>query len=422
MARFGGELTQKQVEHAKPPQGRRAVMLLDGGNLYLQASVGKDGSFNRSWVFRYEFDGARHDMGLGPVHTLGLADARERARELRQKIKAGIDPLDAKREAKRERLAKNAEQAKAVTFKACADMYLDAHSDGWKNPKHRAQWRSTLETYAYPVMGNLAVSDIDTSHVFKTIEPIWKQKTETAKRLQSRIENILGYATVRGFRTGDNPARWRGHLKALLPARGKIQKVKHHPALPYLDAPAFMAELRDRQSMSARALELTILTAVRTNEAIGATWEEIDLKGKTWTIPASRMKADREHRVPLSDRAVEILEGIPRQGRYVFSGAHKGQPLSNMAMLELLRGMRPGITTHGFRSTFRDWAAETTAVPNHVVEMALAHAIGDDVEKAYRRGDLLAKRTRLMKLWADYCGKPLPKGATVTRLHGAASR
>jgi integrase len=420
MARFGGELTQKQVEHAKPPQGRRAVMLLDGANLYLQASVGKNGSVNRSWVFRYEFDGTRHDMGLGPVHTLGLADARERALELRQQIKAGTDPLDAKREAKRERLAKKAELAKAVTFKACAGMYLDAHSEGWKNLKHRAQWRSTLETYAYPVMGDLAVSDIDTSHVFKAIEPIWKEKTETAKRLQSRIENILGYATVRGFRTGDNPARWRGHLRALLPARGKIQKVKHHAALPYLDVPAFMTELRDRQSTSARALEITILTAVRTNEAIGATWDEINLKGQTWTIPASRMKADREHRVPLSDRVVKILEGLPRDGRYVFSGSHRGR-LSNMAMLELLRGMRPGITTHGFRSTFRDWAAEMTTTPNHVVEMALAHAIGDDVEKAYRRGDLFAKRTRLMKQWADYCSKPLPKGATVTQLHGAGA-
>jgi integrase len=420
MAREIERLTPKQVANAKPKRGRTAALLPDGANLYLQATVAKDKSINRSWLFRYELDGKRCEMGLGPLRTVGLAEAREKARGYRQQLLDGIDPLDAKLEAreavKRERLAKLAEQARAITFRQCAEMYLAAHSPGWKNLKHAKQWRSTLETYAYPVLGDLAVADVDTAHVVKAIEPIWLRIPETASRLRARIESVLGFATVRTFRTGDNPARWKGYLATLLPARGEVAPVEHHAALPYSDVPAFMADLRGRDSMSARALEFTILTAVRTGETIGAHWGEIDLAAKVWAIPAARMKAKRDHRVPLSDRAIAILKAIgPHQRGHVFPGGRKGQPLSNMAMLELLRGIRPGATVHGFRSSFRDWAAETTSHPNHVIEMALAHAIGDKTEKAYRRGELFTKRARLMQHWADFCARP---PADVIPLHG----
>jgi len=417
------QLREMEVKNARPDKGRFVKRLLDGGGLYLQATTGQDG-VNRNWIFRYEFDGERHDMGVGPLHTIGLAKAREIALGLRQQIKAGIDPLESRAEAKRARLAKKAEQAKAMTFRQCAEAYIAAHANGWKSDVHRAQWSSTLSTYAYPILGELSVSDIETAHIIKAVEPIWHRIPETAKRVQSRIATVLDYATAREFRTGDNPARWAGLLDTLLPARGKIAKVEHHAALPHAEIPAFMAELRGRQSTSARALEFVILTGVRTSEAIGATWDELNLKGKTWTIPAGRMKSGREHRVPLCNRAIAILKAMPRNGASVFAGI-SGQPLSNMAMLELLRGMRPGLTVHGFRSTFRDWAAEKTSYPEFICEMALAHAVGDAVVKAYKRSDVISKRRELMKRWADYCAKPpkkkpeettLPKGATVTHL------
>jgi integrase len=341
--------------------------------------------------------------------TLNLVEAREKARLLRQQLVDGIDPFTARRQAKQERLAKLAAEARAMTFKQCAEACMKSHADGWKNAKHAAQWRSTLETYAYPVLGDLAVDDIATAHVVRVLQPIWKEKPETASRVRGRIEKVLGWATVRGFRSGDNPARWRGHLQELFAAKAKVRPVNHHAALPYTDAPAFMADLRSRNSLSARALEFTILTGVRTGETIGATWDEIDFAAKTWTIPASRMKAGKAHKVPLSDRAAEILASLPREGEHIF-------PLSNMAMLELLRGMRPGTTVHGFRSTFRDWAAERTSYPNHVAEAALAHTIGDKVEKAYRRGDLFEKRRRLMADWSTWCSRPGPTSATVTAL------
>jgi integrase len=404
-------LTVRQVVTAKPEKGRRAAMLADGGNLYLQATIGKDDTVRRSWVFRYELDGQRHDLGLGPLDTLNLVEARERARLLRQQLVDGIDPFTAKRQAKKERLAKLAAEARALTFRQCAEECIKSHSDGWKNAKHAAQWRSTLETYAYPVLGDLAVDDIATAHVVRALQPIWGEKPETASRVRGRIEKVLGWATVRGFRSGDNPARWRGHLQELFAAKTKIRPVNHHAALSFTDVPAFMADLRARNSLSARALELTILTAVRTGETIGATWDEIDFAAKTWTIPAARMKAGKAHKEPLSDRAAEILASTPREGEHIF-------PLSNMAMLELLRGMRPGTTVHGFRSSFRDWAAERTSYPNHVAEAALAHTIGDKVEKAYRRGDLFEKRRRLMEAWAEYCAKPTSRGKVVT-LRGA---
>jgi integrase len=387
-------------------------MLPDGGNLYLQVS--RDTShadrIYRSWVFRYELDGRRHDLGLGPLHTLDLADAREKAKSLRQQILDGIDPLGAKLQLKRERLARLAEQQRALTFRDCAERCIVANDANWQNDKHRAQWRSTLQTYAYPIIGHLAVDDITTAEIVKVLEPIWKEKPETASRVRGRIEKVLGWAAVRGFRSGDsNPARWRGHLAELFPAKGKVRKTEHHSALPFSEMPAFMLELRARDSVSARALEFTILTAARTGETIGATRDEIDLKAKTWTIPAERMKGKKGHKVPLCDRAVEILRGLDQRSDKIF-------PLSNMAMLELMTGMRPGVTVHGFRSSFRDWAAERTNVANHIVEAALAHAIGNKVEAAYRRSDLFEKRRKLMADWAAWCARPVPTGATVTAI------
>jgi integrase len=413
-------LKARQVINAKPKPGKFVNRLADGGGLYLQVTRSKEG-YNKNWIFRFERNDERHDLGLGPLHTISLAEAREKARHLRQQLLDNINPLEAKREKElnrqRERDAKKAEETKRITFRKCAEMYIEQHGDTWKNVKHAAQWPSSLETYAYPVIGDLAVGDVDESHLIKILQPIWRAKNETAKRVRSRIELVLGYATARKFRSGDNPARWRGHLKTLLGALRNGNE--HHAALPFDEAPALMQELRSRQSTSARMLEFLILSATRTNEVINAEWSEINLKEKTWTIPAKRMKTGREHRVPLSDRAVGILSTLDHRTRLVFAG-NQGKPLSNMAMLELLRGMRPGLTVHGFRSTFRDWAAERTSVANHIVEMALAHAIGDKTEKAYRRGDLFEKRRQLMKQWAVYLAKPLPVSATVTPLRKPA--
>src|SRR5262245_6610704 len=311
-------LTPKQVSNAKPRAGQDSVLLADGGNLYLQCTRGKEGHVRRSWLFRFELGGRRREMGLGALHTVGLAEARERARGLRQQLLDRIDPLEARDQAERARLA---EKARTVTFRQCAKSYIALHEDSWKNDKHRAQWDSTLETYAYPVIGDMSVRDVDSASILKVIEPLWRSKTETASRVRGRIEAILDYATASGFRTGDNPAR---HVVVALPKRSKLQKVKHHAALLYNELPEFMAELRRRESLSARALEFTILTVARTGEVIGARWPEIDLKARTWTVPAARMKAGKPHTVPITQRAVEILRGLPRRaGDRVF-------PLSNM--------------------------------------------------------------------------------------------
>ena len=404
-------LTEKQVRNAKPDAGKFVKRLSDGGSLYLQATVSNDG-VNRNWVFRYELDGARHDMGIGPLHTVGLAEARRKAKELRQQIVLdGIDPLQAKNEEAAERRAKaqaaRAVEAKAQTFKDCAERYLAVHGGRWKNAKHAWQWRQSLEAHAYPIIGDLNVADVDEGHLVRVLQPIWRKIPETARRLRGRIEAVLGYATVSKFRTGDNPARWRNHLQTLLGGTRKV--VEHHAAMPFVEAPAFMAELRGRKSLSASALEFAILTAARTGEVIGARWSEIDLKHKTWIVPAERMKAKREHRVPLCDRAVEILKGMDHRGDVVFGSAVTGKPLSNMAMLELMRGLRPGsgFTVHGFRSGFRDWASERTNFPREVCEAALAHTISDKVEAAYRRGDLFEKRRKLMEAWAGFLAKPV---------------
>lgn len=378
----------------------KAGMHFVGGVAGLALQVSGAGA--RSWILRKMIAGKRRDMGLGGFPDVTLAGAREKARQIRELVDQGIDPIEDRR-AKRATLA--AERAKAMTFAQCVTAYLDAHGDSWKNAKHRQQWANTLDTYANPIIGNLNVAAVDTGLVLKVLEPIWKTKTETASRLRGRIENILSWATVRGYRQGENPARWKGHLDKLLAARSKIQQVAHHAALPYAELGGFMADLAKMDGMGARALEFAILCASRSGEVRGATWDEIDLNAGVWIIPAERMKAKREHRVPLSSKAVSLLNTLARLDgtELVFHGT-SGQ-LSNMSLTAVLRRMNRGdLTAHGFRSTFRDWAAEQTAYPSEVVEMALAHTIGNKVEAAYRRGDLFDKRRRLMDDWAKYCG------------------
>ncbi len=333
-----------------------------------------------------------------------LAEAREKARTYRRLLLEGIDPLD-NRAAARQRALLDA--SRGVTFRECAERYIAAHEAAWRNAVHRKQWRSTLSTYCYPIFGELAVSAIDTALVTKAIEPIWSTKPETAGRVRGRIESVLDWAKARGYRDGENPARWRGHLDKLLPDRKKISRVEHHAALPYSEMAAFMEALRGRDGIGARALEFAILTAGRTGEVLGARWSEVD--GDVWTMPAERMKAGRAHRVPLAKRTLEILQAMPREGEFVFPGGRAGKSLSNMALLETLRRMERGdLTAHGFRSTFRDWAAERTGYPREVAEMALAHAVGNAVEAAYRRGDLFEKRRRLMNDWATF-GAQIPR-------------
>ena len=370
----------------------------DGHGLCLQITP----SGVKSWLLRYERNGRERWMGLGPLHTVSLQEARERARRARGQLLDGIDPLDAR---KAEHARRALDAAKTMNFEGAAIAYFNDHEKKWRNAKHRAQFLSTLQAYAFPTIGRLPVANIDTGLVLKCIEEIWKTKTETASRVRGRIQAVLDWATVRGYRTGDNPARWHGLISEVLPARGKVQKTVHHAALPFADLPAFMAALRERGGVATRALEFTILTAARTGETIGARWDEIDLAEKMWKIPADRMKASREHRVPLSDRAIEILEATPREAKnpFLFTGPRRGG-LSNMAMAAVLKRMnRDDITVHGFRSTFRDWAAERTNYQNQIVEMALAHVVGNQVEAAYRRGDLLNKRRRLMAEWAKFC-------------------
>jgi integrase len=370
----------------------------DGGGLYLRITD----SGTKGWIFRFARDGRTRDMGLGTCADITLASAREIAEECRKRLKQGLDPIEARNKAAREQNG----SANSVTFREAVDRYISAHEPSWKNAKHRQQWRNTLESYANPIIGEMDVAAIATEDMLRVLEPIWRTKPETAVRVRGRIENVLDWCRARKLRDGANPALWRGHLKHLLPARKKKGNVRHHPAMPWRDIPAFMALLRTNSAISARALEFTILTAARTSESILATRNEFDLDESIWHVPAKRMKASVEHRVPLSGRARDIVAGLPQiEGTaYVFPGGRPARPLSSMAMLELLRGLRPGLTVHGFRSTFRDWAAEETNVASEVVEMALAHTIENEVERAYRRGDLFQKRRSLMDAWAAYCG------------------
>jgi integrase len=422
-----GKLTAMKVAREK-----RAGLYGDGGGLYVH--VGKSGT--KSWIFRYwvpERDphsgdlvidatgkrgGRTREMGLGSCITISLQEARERGLECRKLREREIDPIEAREAARREAAL---QRAKSLTFKDAAIAYMAAHRVAWKNDKHAAQWPATLTKYAYPIIGDLPLQLIDTTLVMKVIEPIWPEKPETANRLRGRIETVLDWATVRGYRQGENPARWRGHLDKLLPARSKVRKTRHHSALPYAELPEFMVRLRQQDGVAARALEFTILTAARTGETIGATHAETDMENKIWIVPGERMKAGKAHRVPLSDRAIEILENCRDdagdQESFIFPGRRLGEPLSNMAMLKLLQRMeRDDLTVHGFRSTFRDWAAERTSFPNEVIEMALAHALDDKTEAAYRRGDLYEKRQRLMEAWTDYCRKPVVTSSKILSL------
>ncbi len=382
----------------------------DGGGLYLRIAEypRQDGTpaRSRNWVFRFERDGRERWMGLGALSTLSLAQARALARECRALLVQGLDPIDARQARRRgTKLA----AARATTFKQVALAYIKDHSPTWKNPAHRAQWPSTLATYVYPHIGDLAVDDIDEALVLKCLRPIWRDVPETASRVRGRIERVLDAAKAQGLRKGlENPARWRGHLENLLPSRKSLQPTVNRPAMPDVAMPAFMAELRGRGGIAARTLEFTVLTAARTGEALGAQWSEIDLEAKTWTVPKERMKAGKPHTVPLSDRAVAILKSADRIAGcdYVFPGAKDGMPLSNMAMLKLLRDMGQGVTVHGFRSTFSDWARDHTHHHRDVVEAALAHQIADKSEAAYRRRTAIEKRRILMAEWARYLAKP----------------
>jgi integrase len=410
-------LSARTVETARSPG-----LYCDGGGLYLQISTGG----TKSWIFRYRspVSGKLRYMGLGSYPDVPLATqpnpavpaerimgARERAAAQRAILTSGVDPIDARDEESRRR-AMNA--AKAMTFKQCGTAYIDSHKAGWSNEKHTEQWTNTIETYAGPVIGALPVQAVDTGLVLKVLEPIWSKKPETATRLRGRIERVLDWARVRGYRAGENPARWRGHLDHLLPALAKKSRVVHHQAMPFAEVPGLVGKLREATGTAARCLEFVILTAARTGEAIYAKPSEFDLGNAIWTVPASRMKAKREHRVPLSPRAVAIVrEMLELGGEHVFPGYKVGKPLSNMTMLGALRRLAAGFTVHGFRSSFRDWAAERTHHQHEVCEMALAHTIANAAEAAYRRGDLFEKRRRLMDAWAEYLIAPQQEGTVI---------
>jgi integrase len=404
------KLTAKRILKLLKTPGRYG----DGDGLYLQVNT----PGRASWILRYERDGRERAMGLGALVDFSLAEARQRAKAKRQLLADGVDPLD-HRQAEREQKALAA--ARNVTFKQCAEQYYDAHADEWSNARHRQQFTSSMRDHVYPIIGSSSVGAIDEPLVLKTLAPIWKIKTVTAKRVRNRIAAVLDYAAACKYRTGTNPARWEGHLEHLLPAPEKIAAVKHHAALPHGGLANFITRLREVEGVTARALEFTILAAARTNETSEAVLEEIDLEARMWVIPAVRMKASREHRIPLSDRAIEILKQLPREAHnpYVFIGPKAGSNIGPVAMYRLLRSLREGISVHGFRSSFSDWAHDTTGYSNHVIELSLAHSIGSATEKAYRRSDLFAKRRRLMDDWAKYCATPkIAMPATVVPMRG----
>lgn len=417
-------LTAKRVTALRKKPGR----YLDGGDLgrglYLQVTPG-----GASWLFRYERSGRERWMGLGSVADFSLAEARDRARLKRQLLADGIDPLEQK---KSEVAAQALAASKVLTFEESAKQYFNQHEKKWRNAKARKQFLSTLAEYAFKPIGNLSVAAIDTGAVLKVLEQkhpdhkkqsIWLAIPSTANRVRRRIENVLDWAAVRGYRTSENPARWKGHLVNVLPAPGSGEIQKHHAALSYAETPQFMAELRQREGVAAQALEFLILTAARTSEVTSATWSEIDFDNKVWTVPAGRMKGAKEHRVPLSDRAIEILRlAYHQEGHaHIFIGGARRGGLSNMGMATVLSRMGCGVTVHGFRSTFMDWAHEQTAFAKVVIDMALAHAVGDKVEAAYRRGDLIEKRRRLMAAWATYCAStPTTTGEVIPLREGSS--
>jgi integrase len=401
------QLSPLKVKNTKPG------MFADGGNLYLQVTASKDGKrFNRSWIFRYRVAGRLRDMGLGSTSTLSLSEARERAREHRKQRLDGIDPIDARR-------ALVAPAVNLMTFDEVAAEVIKAKEDEWTSVVHAAQWRDTLKTCS-PLVGTKPVRDVNTADVTKILDAIWKDKPETANRLRGRIEAVLNFAKARGLRDGENPARWRGHLDHIYSSVAKAKEAKrlrigadaHHAALPYDQIGPFMTALRALKGADARGLEFAILTTARTNEVLGAKWEEIDQTAKTWTIPGVRMKGGKLHRVPLSDRALSIIKAANRNGEYVFGDGDRQLP--RKAFAKVLEGMKHGdVTPHGFRSTFRDWAAEQTNFPREIAEAALAHALKDKTEAAYQRGDLLEKRRKLMAAWAEYANRTASKANVV---------
>lgn len=431
MGRKATPLTAARVKTAKP--GRYG----DGNGLYLLVRptpprAGSPQPDARFWLFRYTRGGKMREMGLGragaDLAAVPLTDARTRAADLHRLVRAGIDPLD-QRDAEASMAVAEAQNAaiRGITFRTVTERYLEAHEKTWRNAKHRMQWRNTLDTYAHPHFGDLPVGNVGTEHVLAALEPIWRVKPETATRVRGRVESILDYATARDWRTGENPARWRGHIANLLPARGKVASVEHHAALPWMQIGAFLPALRAQAGVAAKALDWAILTAARSGEALGARWGEIDLVAKVWRVPAARMKAGREHRVPLSAPALAVLTAMAKlrtvdsAEAFLFPGAQPGRPLSIMAMTMVLRRMKRGdLTVHGFRSTFRDWVGEATGMPREVAEAALAHAVADKTEAAYARGDLFAKRRHLMDDWAKFCAMP-PRAPSVRSLHGAAA-
>ncbi|MCE7517138.1 integrase arm-type DNA-binding domain-containing protein [Halomonas titanicae] len=393
-----GKLTTKGVQ--KLVRESNPGMTNDGDGLYLK--IGKGGG--ASWIYRFRWCGKLRDMGLGSFTDTSLSEARDLAADHRKLVKQGIDPLAAREK-------KSEKEPEPITFTHCAARYIQSHRRSWRNAKHARQWVSTLKTYVRPVIGNLPVEEVTTQDILKILTPIWTVKNETAKRVQGRIENILDFAAAHEYRDPVNPARWRGHLDKLLAKPSRIQKVNHHPAMPYDQLAVFLSIIDSYNSMSSKALQFLILTATRTSEVLNAEWDEVDIDKATWQIPAERMKANREHRVPLSKQAMDLLLSLPqiKGNNHIFPGMKAGRPLSNMSLLQFMRGLGYGpsgekgnYVPHGFRSSFRDWTGEVTSYPRDVAEMALAHAIENKVEAAYRRGDLFEKRRAMMQEWANY--------------------
>jgi integrase len=426
MPRVAKELSDAALRHIKEP-GRYPVGGVPGLYLAVPDAAHPDGYKReaRHWVLRVVVAGKRRDIGLGGYPEVGLGAARQKAKELREQIRQGRDPLAERRAAKQ---AVAAAAAAAVRFRDFAADYIMKHEKEWSNPKHSSQWTATIENYANPIIGDMIVADIQTEHILKVLEQpvgdgdakttLWLSRTETAKRLRGRVESILDAATVRKLRSGENPARWKGHLDHTLPAPGKVAKVEHHAAMPYAEVPVFVQRLQEVEGQGAKALLFAILTAARSGEVRGATWNEIDVDNAVWVIPAGRMKARREHRVPLSPQAVELLrqqtKGKPDD--LVFPGAKKGKPLSDMSLTAVLRRLGVKVTAHGFRSSFRDWAADRTTFPRELAEKALAHALSSEVEAAYQRSDMFDKRRKLMEAWGGYATTPPAAAGTVTRL------
>ena len=408
MPKKARELSALEVKRLSGSLGFHAV----GGVAGLHLAVTSDSA--SSWILRVVVGEDRPDLGLGPYPEIGVAQARDKARAAREQIRRGIDPREAKKAAAS---ALRAATARALTFQAAAEACHISKASEFRNAKHKDDWISSLERYAFPDLGSVPVAEIDLPHLVKMLKPIWTTKTETATRVRQRIESVLAWASVNKFRSGDNPARWKGNLEHALPKPSKVKRVEHHAALPWQEIGTFMADLRKREGIGARALEFAILTAARSGEVRGATWDEIDLKAKLWTIPASRMKANKTHRVPLSEPAIKLLKALPRlEGSpYVFA-AVRGGMLSDMSISAVTRRMGVDVVPHGFRSSFKDWCRSSTAYPDEVSELAMAHVNNDATRSAYARDELLPQRQRLMAEWAKYCSTVRRKAATVVPL------